>query len=370
MTSPEGGPGPRLLSQLRARLRTRRYSESTVRAYSAWVRRFVRFHRMRHPRELSERDVEAFLTHLATAQRVSSSTQNQALAALLFLYREVLGAPVGWLGGVVRSKRGHRRPTVMTRAEAAAVLAALQRAKGPSWLLAALMYGGGMRVSEACGLRAKDVDLERRQVMIREGKGGRDRLTVLPAALVEPMRRQIDWARKLHLRDCLSGGGTIVLPDAIAKKMPYAARDWRWTWVFPAARRYVDRLTRRTVRHHLDVSVVQRAVTQAGQVAGVNKRVTCHVFRHSFATHLLEGGYDIRTIQELLGHRDVSTTMIYTHVLNRGVGLIRSPMDALGMEMGGAAPAGGDDRGGEGGEGGEGGAGGGGVHTSPGRARR
>ena len=293
MTSPEGGPGPRLLAQLRARLRTRRYSESTVRAYSAWVRRFVRFHRMRHPRELSERDVEAFLTHLATAQRVSSSTQNQALAALLFLYREVLGAPVGWLGGVVRSKRGHRRPTVMTRAEAAAVLAALQRAKGPSWLLA-----------------------------------------------------------------------------AIAKKMPYAARDWRWTWVFPAARRYVDRLTRRTVRHHLDVSVVQRAVTQAGQVAGVNKRVTCHVFRHSFATHLLEGGYDIRTIQELLGHRDVSTTMIYTHVLNRGVGLIRSPMDALGMEMGGAAPAGGGDGGGEGGGGAGGAGGGGGVHTSPGRARR
>ena len=285
MTSPESGPQPRLLAQLRARLRTRRYSERTVEAYTAWVRRFVRFHRMRYPRELSERDVEAFLTHLATVRRVSSSTQNPALAALLFLYRELLRSPVGWLSGVVRSKRGHRRPVVMTRNEAGAVLAALSRERGPSWLLAALMSGSGMRVSEA---RA--------------------------------------------LRENAAGGGHFVLPSAIAVKMPYAVRDWRWTWVDPAARRYVERGTGRRIRHHVDLSVVQRAVTRAGQAAGVSKRVTCHVFQHSFATHLLEDGYDIRTIQELLGHRDVSTTMNYTHALNRGVELIRSPVDALALE--------------------------------------
>ena len=328
MARPGESP-PRLLAQLRQKLRTRRYSERTVATYCAWVRRYVRFSRDRHPRELGPVEVEAFLTHLATARKVASSTQNQALAALLFLYREVLGAPVGWMEGMVRAKRPHRVPTVLTRSEAAALLGELAKGRGPSWLLAGLMYGSGLRVSEACGVRIKDVDLGRRQLVVRHGKGGRDRLTMLPEALVEPLARQVDWARRVHIAD-RRHGVEVTLPGAIAAKMPHAVRDWRWTWAFPAARRYVERGTGRPRRHHVHETVVQREVSRAAAAAGLAKRVSCHTLRHSFATHLLEGGYEIRTIQELLGHRDVSTTMIYTHVLNRGVAVIHSPLDVLG----------------------------------------
>lgn len=304
-----------------------------------WVRRFIRFSGGRHPRDLGEREVTAFLSHLATGRGVSASTQNQALAALLFLYREVLETPFGWLDRMVRAKRPARRPTVMSRDEVARVI---DRLGGRLRLIAMLLYGSGLRLMEAISLRIKDVDLERREITIRSGKGGRDRLTMLPAAVVDALADQLQRVRVMHLRDVRAGHGYVTVPDAIARKMPYTARDWRWTWIFPASRLYRDAGSLRLVRHHVHPTVVQRAVQAAAGRAGVNKRVSCHTFRHSFATHLLESGYDIRTVQELLGHRDVSTTMIYTHVLNRGGRGVRSPADLLPPPAGaspGSSPA-------------------------------
>ena len=323
-------PSSRLLPTLRAKLRTKRYSERTVEAYGAWVRRYVTFHGMRHPSELGPREVEAFLTDLATRSHVASATQNQALAAIMFLYREVFGTPTGWLDGMIRAKRPQRLPVVLTREEVAQVLAKLQ---GTSWMLAMLMYGGGLRVSEACGLRVKDLDQSECRLTIRHGKGGKDRVTMVPEVLVGELERQIEAVRILHARDVATGGGAVALPGAMASKSPAAAWDWRWMWLFPATRRYIEGGTGRKMRHHLHETVVQRAVQRAGCAAGISKRVTCHTLRHSFATHLLESGYDIRTIQELLGHSDVSTTMIYTHVLNKGGVGVRSPADALGGSL-------------------------------------
>ena len=323
---PPDDRGPRLLPRLRAVLAVRHYSPRTADAYCGWVRRYVRFHGLRHPMELSAGDVGAFLSHLATAGRVSASTQNQAHAALLFLYRDVLGVPLGAVEALVHAKRPVRLPVVLTRDEVRAVLAELH---GPSALVALLLYGGGLRVLEALHLRVKDVDLARPQLVVRDGKGAKDRVTVLPGRAVPTLRAHLARVQRLHARDLAAGAGRVALPGALARKLPGAAAEWAWQWVFPASRQYRDRETGEPRRHHLHATVVQRAVRDAARRALLAKRVTCHTFRHSFATHLLEDGYDIRTVQELLGHEDVRTTMIYTHVLNRGGRGVRSPADGL-----------------------------------------
>jgi integron integrase len=316
---------PTLLGVLRDRLVARRYSPRTMEAYDAWVRRFVRFHGRRHPRELGEPAVQAFLTHLARDRQVSASTQNQALAALLFLYRHVLETPMAAPTGVLHAKRPVRLPVVLTRTEVRAVLDALD---GVPQLVASLLYGAGLRLLEGCALRVKDLDLERGEVTVRSGKGQKDRRTVLPRGLVAPLTTHLALVRTLHARDLHAGAGYLALPDALRRKLGAAvARSWPWQWVFPARSVYRDGKTGERRRHHVHESVLQRAVPAAARAAGLSKRVTCHTFRHSFATHLLEAGYDIRTVQELLGHTDVRTTMVYTHVLNRGGLGVRSPLD-------------------------------------------
>jgi len=320
-------PEPRkLLDVVHEKLRLRHASPHTVDAYVGWIRRYIRFHGGRHPRTLGEPAVTAFLTELAVRRRVAASTQNQALAALLFLYQDVLGEPVTLLKDVVRAKRPARRPTVLSRDEARAVLVEME---GPAQLIALLIYGSGLRLHEACSLRVKDVDFDRREIVVRQGKGGRDRLTMLPETLIPPLRAHLEKVQRLHRRELAALRGYVALPGSFARKSPAAARSWSWQWVFPATRGYKDRDTGHWVRHHLHDTVVQRAVTAAAHRAGIAKRVTTHTFRHSFATHLLEAGYDIRTIQELLGHKDLSTTMIYTHVLSHGAGSVTSPVDAL-----------------------------------------
>lgn len=328
--SSRGGPSaraPKLLLQLRQALRLRHYSRRTEQAYVHWVRRFVVFHRMRHPAELGDGEISAFLTDLAVRRRVSASTQNQALGALLFLYREVFGRQVAWLDGMVHAKRGGRLPVVLTQSEVRAILAHLE---GDCWLVAVLLYGAGLRLLEALQLRVKDVDFERREIRLRGGKGDKDRVTVLPAVVCSALEAHLEAVRRQHGRDLASGGGSVVLPGALDRKLPGAAKEWAWQWVFPATRRYVDPVTQAVRRHHLHETVVQRAFHAALKASGVPKPATCHSLRHSFATQLLESGADIRTVQELLGHKDVRTTMIYTHVLNRGGLGVRSPADLLG----------------------------------------
>jgi integron integrase len=315
------------LGQVRQRIRVRHLSPRTEEAYVMWIKRFVRFSGTRHPTLLGEHDVTAFLTHLAVTDRVAASTQSQALAAILFLYRDVLRSPLPWLHDIVRSKRPARLPTVLTREEAHAVIMAMS---GAPRLAVLVMYGAGLRLMETLTLRTKDLDLERLVVTVRGGKGGRDRVSVLPRSAVMPLEVHLDEMREQHRNDLRSGAGFVELPDALARKIPAARCAWQWQWVFPATRTYKDPKTGETRRHHLHETVLQRAVIEAGHRARIAKRATCHAFRHSFATHLLEDGYDIRTIQELLGHRDVSTTMIYTHVLNRGGRLVTSPADKLG----------------------------------------
>ena len=329
MTQPDGPSvvsPPRLLVRVRAAIRTRHYSRRTEDAYIHWIRRFVRFHGMRHPAGLGERDVARFLTSLAVDGGVSASTQNQALSALLFLYDAVLGRPLGFCDGLVRAKGSKRLPVVLTRDEVRAVLGAT---RGTPALVAALLYGSGLRLLEALQLRVKDVDFGRREIVVRGGKGDRDRVTMLPEVIVAPLGRHLEAVRASHQRDLARGAGRVELPGGIDRKYPRASAEWRWQWVFPATREYVDPATGERRHHHLHETVVQRAVRDAVQRAGITKRATCHSLRHSFATHLLEDGYDIRTVQELLGHRDVSTTMIYTHVLNRGGRGVRSPADRL-----------------------------------------
>ena len=264
---------------------------------------------------MGEPEVVVFLSALASRNRVAASTQNQALSAIVFLYSEVLGIQLDWLNGLVRAHRPERLPVVLTRDEVRALLA---RLRGSVWLMASLMYGAGLRVMECAELRVKDVDLSLHEIRVRDGKGRKDRVTMVPALVVDPLREHLVKVKRLHGMDVAAGAGWVALPDALARKYPNAGREWHWQWVFPATRTYVDPSSGQRRRHHLHETVVQRAVKAAATSAGLTKPATCHALRHSFATHLLEAGYDIRTIQELLGHRDVSTTMIYTHVLNRG----------------------------------------------------
>jgi integron integrase len=313
-----------LITQLQAALRARHYSRRTEQAYSLWVRRYVRFHGLRHPAEMAEAEINAFVTHLAVAEHVSASTQTQALSALLFLYRHVLDRQVGELTDFARARKSTHLPVVLTREE---VRALLDHLDGESRLIASLLYGAGLRLSEGLRLRVLDLDLGGGGLVVRDGKGGKDRLTTLPRALEPALREQLRRARAVHERDLADGWGRVQLPDALARKYPSAPAEWRWQWVFPQQRRWVDRRTGQQGRHHVHPSIVQRAVRDAAGRAGIAKHATCHTLRHSFATHLLASGYDIRTIQELLGHKDVSTTMIYTHVLNRGGHGVRSPLD-------------------------------------------
>jgi integron integrase len=320
-------PRPRLLDQVRGAIRARHYSRRTEVAYTRWIVRFNRFHGKRHPAELGEAEITRFLTHLAVRDRVSASTQNQALSALIFRYREVLRRDLEWLAGVVRAKRPARLPVVLSRDEAAALMRQLQ---GVEWLMASLLYGAGLRLLECCHLRVKDVDFDRGEITVHDGKGSKDRVTLLPARVGPPLAAHLERVRRQHEEDLRRGLGSVELPAALERKYPRAPWEWGWQWVFPATRFYTDAETGRRRRHHLHESVLQRAVRQGVLRTGLAKSASCHTLRHSFAMHLLEAGYDIRTIQELLGHSDVSTTMIYTHVLNRGGRGVRSPLDGLG----------------------------------------
>jgi integron integrase len=321
---------PRLLDRVRARIRVKHYSLRTETAYLGWVKRFILFHGKRHPNEMGKPEVEAFLSHLASDRNVSAATQGQALAALLFLYKEVLEIELPWLDDVVRAKKPARLPTVLTREETTALLA--QVSDPEMALIMGLLYGSGLRLLEALRLRVKDVDLFRREIVVRDGKGGKDRVTMLSARLVESLRAKIAWRKVLHDADCAEGRGAVWLPDALAVKYPNAPGEFGWQYVFPAAGFSTDPRSGAVRRHHVDEKRVQRAVKAAAAKAGVFKPVSPHTLRHSFATHLLEGGYDIRTVQELLGHSDVSTTMIYTHVLNKGGRGVVSPLDGIAVK--------------------------------------
>jgi integron integrase len=319
-------PPPRLLDRVRQALRTRHYSRRTEKAYVGWIRRYILFHHKRHPAEMGAREVTQFLTSLAVERKVAASTQNQALGALLFLYREVLEQNLPWLDDLVRAKRPEHLPVVLTRDEVQAVL---QHLDGIPRLQALLFYGAGLRLLEAARLRVQDVDFAANLIVVRDGKGAKDRVTMLPAVVKDDLTRHLKGVRRQHERDLKNGAGWVELPDALGRKYPNAGRQWGWQWVFPATRFYFHRETRQRRRHHLHESVPQRAVKEAVRGAGIAKHAKCHTFRHSFATHLLEDGSDIRTVQELLGHRDVATTMIYTHVLNRGPAAVRSPADRM-----------------------------------------
>lgn len=317
-------PERKLLDQVRDAIRVRHYSLRTEEAYVNWVRRFILFHGKRHPKDMGGPEIEAFLTHLAVEGHVAASTQNQALSALLFLYREVLHQEPEAAINSVRAKESQHLPEVLTKEEVRQVIAQLT---GIYQLQAKLLYGSGLRLLECLRLRVKDIDFERRAIIVRDTKGDEDRVTMLPDSLIEPLREQLQRAKRLHEQDLARGFGAVYLPDALDRKFPNAAREWLWQYVFPSEQLSVDPRSGETRRHHLDESGLQRAVRTAARAAGLNKRVTCHTFRHSFATHLLESHYDIRTVQELLGHKDVRTTMIYTHVLQRGGLAVRSPLD-------------------------------------------
>jgi integron integrase len=318
----ETGKSP-LLERMRGALAVRHYSPKTAKVYVTWVRRFVVFHERRHPLSMGGAEVSAFLSHLAVERNVSASTQNQALAALLFLYSEVLERPLEPLGSLVRAKRPARIPIVMSPAEVRAVLAELQ---GVWHLMASLLYGSGLRLLECVTLRVKDIDFDG-QVLIRGGKGHKDRSTLLPRAVVGPLRDHLLRVREKYDVALSEGAAGVELPSALSAKYQNAALEWAWQWAFPATRRYVDKSTGKQRRHHIHETALQRAVRVAVSAAGLSKPVSCHTFRHSFATHLLEAGDDIRTVQKLLGHHDVRTTMVYTHVVNRGPWGVKSPLD-------------------------------------------
>jgi integron integrase len=317
---------PKLLDQVRAKIRFKHYSIRTEQAYTDWIKRFILHFGKRHPREMGAAEVGQFLTHLAVEGRVSASTQNQARCALLFLYKEVLETELPWLDDVEQAKAPRRLPVVLNRDEVQAILS---RLRGTHWLIASLLYGTGMRILEGLRLRVQDIDFKRREILIRDGKGAKDRVTMLPVTLVAVLKAHLQKVKELHDGDLAQGFGEVYLPFALERKYPNAAREWGWQYVFPSAKLSVDPRSGKTRRHHVQEQAIQRAVKQAVRDAGLTKAATPHTLRHSFATHLLESGYDIRTVQELLGHSDVSTTMIYTHVLNKGGKGVNSPLDNL-----------------------------------------
>ena len=325
-TGPSFPQRPKLLDRLAEALRARHYSPRTEQTYRHWVKRYIFFHHVRHPAEMAESEINAFLTHLAVREKVSASTQNQALSALLFRSRHVIGREVGDLGEVIRARKPTRLPVVMTREEVKAVLGNMT---GDKWLMASLMYGAGLRLMECLRLRVQDLELARHEILVRDGKGSKDRITMLPASLAVPLQEHLKRVKALHERDVAEGWGRVQMPTALDRKYPTAPKDWCWQWVFPQDNRWINPTTKDQGRHHIDESLVQKAGRDAVTTAGLTKRATCHTFRHSFATHLLASGSDIRTVQELLGHSDVKTTMIYTHVLNRGPAGVRSPVDEL-----------------------------------------
>ena len=325
-TDPKTGKpeGLRLFEEVRRVLRLKHYSMRTEVVYLGWIRRFIIANDRRHPRLMGVAEVERFLSSLAVAGQVAASTQNQALSALLFLYKEVLGIELPWMEDVTRAKRPRRLPTVLSRGEVQDLLAQLD---GRPWLLCSLLYGTGLRLMECLRLRVKDVDFSRNEITVRDGKGGKDRRTVLPKSLVEPLQREVERARALHAADLQAGFGAVHLPHALARKYPNAQHEFGWQYVFPSPRRSIDPLDGVERRHHFDDGTLSRSLKSACKRAGIVKPVSAHTLRHSFATHMIEAGYDIRTVQELLGHKDVATTQIYTHVLNRGAGGVVSPLD-------------------------------------------
>jgi integron integrase len=316
---------PRLLDQVRHVIRCKHYSYSTEQTYIDWIKRYIFFHNKRHPKEMREKEISEFLTHLAVKRNVSSSTQNQALCALVFLYKHVLKIDLAEFN-LIRAKKPVKLPVVFTRNEVREILIQLQ---GTNWLMGQIVYGAGLRLMECMRLRVKDIDFEYKQIIIRNGKGMKDRVTMLPTVIIEQLQRHLEKVKKIHENDLHAGFGTVYLPYALDRKYPNANRSWGWQYVFPASRRSIDPRSKVERRHHLSETVLQRAVKKAIRVCRIPKHGSCHSLRHSFATHLLEAGYDIRTVQELLGHKDVSTTMIYTHVLNRGGKGVQSPGDML-----------------------------------------
>jgi integron integrase len=317
-------PKSPLLERVRNEIRVRHYSLRTEQSYVQWIRRFILFHNKRHPDEMGEPEISAFLTDLAVSRKVDASTQNQALSAILFLYQKVLDRRLEWLNDVVRAKRPRHIPIILTREETRRLL---DEITGTNGLIARVLYGTGVRKMECLRLRVQDVDFDYRQIVVRSGKGDKDRVTVLPDVLVEQLRKQLERARSVHNRDLEQGHGEVALPFALARKYPNAGREWRWQYIFPATHLSADPYTGVARRHHWFDTNVSRAIKEATRRLGIEKRVSVHILRHSFATHLLENGYDIRTVQELLGHKDVKTTQIYTHVLNRGGRGVRSPLD-------------------------------------------
>ncbi len=315
---------PKLLEQVRSRLRVKHYSIRTERSYVDWIKRFIWFHGKRHPRDMGAPELEAFLTHLAVEGKVAASTQNQAKSALLFLYREVLEVELPWLENVTQAKAPKRLPVVLTQAEAQQVLLQLDGTLG---LMAGLLYGSGLRLMECVRLRVKDVEFTRHEILVREGKGNKDRVTMLPVSLTDALKLHLDRVKSLHAKDLAEGFGEVYLPNALARKYPNAGREWGWQYVFPSRVLSTDPRSGVVRRHHADEKALQRAMKRAVAEAGIVKPATPHSLRHSFATHLLTSGYDIRTVQELLGHKDVATTMIYTHVLNKGGRGVTSPLD-------------------------------------------
>ena len=317
---------PRLLDQVRDVLRFHHYSIRTEESYLLWIRRFIYFHNKRHPRDMGAKEVESYLTHLAVVRNVSPSTQNQALSALLFLYQKVLKIDLPWMNDIHRAKKAKRLPVVFTRDEVKYLLAQFE---GTKWLIFSLLYGTGMRIMECLRLRVKDIDFSGHEIIIRDGKGGKDRLTLLPELLTEPLRDHLVKVRYLHEHDIANGYGTVYLPYALERKYPSANKEWGWQYVFPSVKLSNDPRSGHRQRHHLDEQAIQKSMKQAIRNSGIIKPGSTHTLRHSFATHLLEDGYDIRTVQELLGHKDVKTTQIYTHVLRKGPRAVRSPLESI-----------------------------------------